>query len=86
MFFSSVPVYEDDWNRYLWDGVVITQGHSPYKYSPHEILQNQIPQETQNLYDISKANDHFLRRINNQALTTIYPPIAPLCSQPSFDI
>lgn len=76
MFFSSVPVYEDDWNRYLWDGVVITQGHSPYKYSPHEILQNQIPQETQNLYDISKANDHFLRRINNQALTTIYPPIA----------
>jgi len=40
MFLGSTPIYEDDWNRYLWDGYVITQGESPYKYSPTEILEN----------------------------------------------
>jgi len=76
IFFGSIPIYEDDWNRYLWDGVVITQGESPYKYSPTEILQNHNPEHTQNLKEISDSHDQFLRKINNQQLTTIYPPVA----------
>ena len=76
IFFGSIPIYEDDWNRYLWDGVVITQGESPYKYSPTEILQNHNPEHTQNLKEISDSHNQFLRKINNQQLTTIYPPVA----------
>lgn len=76
IFFGSTPIYEDDWNRYLWDGIVITQGESPYTYSPTEIIQNQTPQNTQALKDLSDANDGILHRINNQQLTTIYPPVA----------
>ena len=75
MFLGSTPIYEDDWNRYLWDGFVITQGESPYKYSPTEILENKTPENTQKFKDISDANNSFLRKINNQHLTTIYPPV-----------
>lgn len=77
MFFGSTPIYEDDWNRYLWDGFVITQGISPYEYSP---LNSQIgfPETADNLKlaALSKENGNFAGRINNRELTTIYPPVA----------
>jgi len=76
MFLGSTPIYEDDWNRYLWDGVVITQGDNPYLYSPNTVIENQAPLKTQTLHDLSAQNDDFLHRINNPQLTTIYPPIA----------
>ena len=77
MFFGSTPVYEDDWNRYLWDGFVVTHGISPYQYSP---LNSQIgfPETPDNLKlnQLSKENGDFTKRINNRELTTIYPPVA----------
>ena len=76
MFFGSTPIYEDDWNRYLWDGVVVTQGESPYLYSPEDILRNQDPAQTQALQNLSEYHDNVLHKINNKNLTTIYPPIA----------
>ena len=33
----SVPIQEVDLYRYLWDGTVISQGISPYEYSPREV-------------------------------------------------
>lgn len=76
IFFSSTPIYEDDWNRYLWDGAVITQGTNPYIYSPDYILLNKNPEQTQTLNDLSKYYDDILHKINNKHLTTIYPPVA----------
>ena len=88
LFFGSIPVYEDDWNRYLWDGASIVQGVSPYKYSPAEIEsqladeaiiegQRIIPQgDGDKLYDLSDEGYSVLVKINNPKLTTIYPPSA----------
>ncbi len=33
----SVPIQEVDLYRYLWDGIVVSQGISPYEYSPKEV-------------------------------------------------
>lgn len=33
----SVPIQEVDLFRYIWDGTVISQGISPYEYSPQEV-------------------------------------------------
>ena len=33
----SVPIQEVDLYRYLWDGVVTSEGISPYEYSPKEV-------------------------------------------------
>lgn len=88
IFFGSIPIYEDDWNRYLWDGASVVQGVSPYKYSPTEILgqvahgqdnpaQKIItPEEGQKLEALSDEGYAILTRINNPHLTTIYPPSA----------
>ena len=77
MFFGSTPIYEDDWNRYLWDGLVVTQGISPYEYSP---LNAQVgrPETPDNLKlaKLSKEHGDFAKRINNHELTTIHPPVA----------
>ncbi|MEP1231643.1 MAG: hypothetical protein ABJG88_13295 [Litorimonas sp.] len=88
LFFGSVPIYEDDFNRYLWDGASIAQGVSPYKYSPTEILdqlanetlpEGQIPipaQDGKRLLKLSDEGYSLLLKINNPDLTTIYPPSA----------
>lgn len=33
----SVPIQEVDLFRYIWDGTVVSQGISPYEYSPQEV-------------------------------------------------
>lgn len=78
IFIGSTPIYEDDWNRYLWDGAVITQGINPYTYSPDDIIKNTDATnlEIQTLNALSAQNGNFTARINNPHLTTIYPPAA----------
>ena len=78
MFFGSTPIYEDDWNRYLWDGAVITEGINPYIYSPTAIVHSGVigNEELQQLNALSSENGDFAKRINNPLLTTIYPPVA----------
>ncbi len=78
MFFGSTPVYEDDWNRYLWDGAVVLQGESPYAHSVSEVINNP---DLAHLRTYAEDRDdrpggNILRRINNKDLTTIYPPVA----------
>jgi len=34
----SNPIEEIDLYRYLWDGVVVTHGVSPFRYSPQQVL------------------------------------------------
>ncbi len=88
MYFGSIPIYEDDWNRYLWDGVSITQRVSPYKYSPTEVLDQLADNrdidgqkiitadDGERLLKLSDEGYSLLQRINNPDLTTIYPPSA----------
>ncbi len=33
----SIPIQEVDLYRYLWDGIVVSEGISPYEYSPQEV-------------------------------------------------
>lgn len=78
LFFGSTPVYEDDWNRYLWDGYVITQAVNPYLYSPDDIrlAPPDAPEDLRRLSQLSEDNNHFTARINSPQYTTIYPPVA----------
>jgi len=76
MLFST-PILEDDYWRYLWDGAVTAQGHSPYAHSPQEFLMveesTRLPPDLQSLAD----EDHgVLSHINHPSLRTIYPPLS----------
>jgi len=78
LFIGSTPIYEDDWNRYLWDGAVTIEGHNPYKHPPEVtfIVRQDAPQDIKDLQALSGRNDGITTRINNPHLTTIYPPVA----------
>lgn len=69
----AVPVLEDDYYRYLWDGAVTAQGHNPYTYSSEQVQQNVdgVPVELGNL---AQESGSVLDRINHPWLRTIYPP------------
>jgi len=82
----------DDWNRYLWDGAVITQGINPYKYAPLEIIEGENSDNPDIIrlreYSIETRRnlDNYVQerynnrpvplRINHEYLRTIYPPVA----------
>ncbi len=76
LFFGSHTIYEDDWNRYLWDGYMVSQGQNPFTYSPNDILTDRTHPDSEVLREVSTTNDHFLHKINNPHLSTIYPPVA----------
>jgi len=92
LFIGSVPIYEDDWNRYLWDGAVTAQGINPYEYSPKQVIEGAESDNAQirylNKYAVeteSTIGQYLLEtvrqrpityRINYPELRTIYPPVA----------
>ena len=72
MFVGSTPIYEDDWNRYLWDGAVTVEGYNPYEYAPEVtfVVGPEAPQDVKDLQALSGANGGITGRINNPHLTT----------------
>lgn len=76
LFLGSTPIYEDDWNRYLWDGLVVSEGMNPYEFSPRQIYDGGADPRLGELRQLSLDHTDPLARINNPGLTTIYPPVA----------
>jgi len=72
---GAVPILEDDYYRYLWDGAVTAQGHNPYAYSPEHVQQHDegVPDD---LLRLAGASGGVIDRINHPWLRTIYPPTA----------
>ncbi len=71
----SVPVLEDDFNRYLWDGAVTASGLSPYAFPPSAVLDGTVAVPRRLLVE-SLDSGGVLGQVNHPTLTTIYPPVA----------
>jgi alpha-1,6-mannosyltransferase len=70
----SVPILEDDYFRYFWDGAVTVSGTNPYSYSPENVLGNNgVPEK---LTELASESGGIIENINNPGVRTIYPPIA----------
>jgi hypothetical protein len=65
LLFSS-PSFSDDIYRYLWDGMLSTEGINPYAFAPSEIL-NQFP---------SFIGAHIFPLLNSKDYFTVYPLLA----------
>ncbi len=75
---GSIPILEDDYYRYLWDGAVTASGTNPYKYAPDLFIEEgdedgHAPSE---LHELAGQSDLVVSRVNHPDLRTIYPPIA----------
>lgn len=63
LLFNTLPIYEDDYFRYLWDAQVLDHGINPYLFEPQNPFLNFLESEWRNL-------------INYPEVKTIYPPLA----------
>ncbi len=65
--FCDLPLYEDDFNRYQWDGYVFLQEGSPYDRAPDTYFDDaSIPDEWADI----------LSDVNNPDIPTVYGPVA----------
>lgn len=72
MLLASAPAFEDDWNRYLWDGAVTAHGVNPYTVAPEDARE----EEDSPLPALADKAGNVFERINHAHLKTIYPPVA----------
>ncbi len=65
----AVPIFEDDWHRYLWDGYRLAETGSPYGVPPLEFFDDPtVPAHLTPLLD----------GINNPDLPTVYGPLTEI--------
>ena len=78
IFIGSTPIYEDDWNRYLWDGAVTAKGVNPYDYAPEQVYEAEAADRPAllKLKAMDETHGDQTKRINYPELRTIYPPVA----------
>ncbi len=81
-FFSSTPILEDDYQRYMWDGAVLAQGINPYRYAPADFKV--MGEAADRLKSVSALTSPTLSRINHPELRTIYPPVTQVFFAASY--
>ncbi len=82
MMFSSTPILEDDWTRYLWEGAVGNANISPYDHTPADGFhvdkfgRKLFPSKNSDinsLRQLSIKNNNYAYEVAYPYLTTIYP-------------
>lgn len=72
---GSMPAFEDDWYRYLWDGAVVAHGFNPYAAAPEDALSEP---NYYTLQPLAKEAGDVFDNINHADIKTIYPPVTEL--------
>jgi len=79
----STPIQEVDIYRYIWDGVVVSEGISPFRYPPDQVkftpLENTQDPELKTLiqrYRAGQGDGHALHLIHYGQVPTVYPPVS----------
>ncbi len=73
IYFSSDPIREIDYYRYLWDAGAVQAGLNPFAVAPTEAILGLVDKNWQTLVVESGG---VAERINYGHLATIYPPVA----------
>ncbi len=77
----TTPILEIDYYRYIWDGKVVCEGVSPYRFSPAAVLASGVSDDQhlnrlRALSTRSQSNHTTLSRIHYGTFTTVYPPVS----------
>ncbi len=71
---GAVPILEDDYNRYLWDGAVTVSGQSPFSVSPETVGAGDG--KNPELGKLREQAGEVFDQINYPEYRSIYPPVA----------
>lgn len=84
---AAPPLFENDYNRYLWDGAVTANSVNPYRAAPATALMEadfqaraepsaEATGSADRLGRLAGGAEPLIDKINYPFLTTIYPPLA----------
>ncbi|MFD2784032.1 glycosyltransferase 87 family protein [Hymenobacter rubripertinctus] len=81
LWLPALPAFSDDYHRFRWDGLLLSQGQNPYRYRPDELVAP--AQEPAALLPATpqppKTNNHPLTtlypRLNSPHYYSVYPPV-----------
>jgi hypothetical protein len=82
----SLPVLEDDYYRYLWDGGVVANGYNPFKYSPADVMDIENKNVPEDLHRLAKDSDEIIKNINYPHIRTIYPILSQFVFATAYHI
>ena len=68
----SMPLWEDDWARYLWEGYIIRSGFSPYINPPDSFFNSTLN------FQLQEKEIEVLSKINHPDWPAIYSPVVQL--------
>ena len=73
LFIFSIPILSQDFYRFIWDGLLLNNGWSPYAFSPNEFMTNNLVVENP-IFEIlhSKMGELSAQHYSN------YPPLNQL--------
>ncbi len=76
----STPFLEIDAYRYMWDGIVVSNGFSPYAWSPAQArTSSSVDSSQQPIVDLAHSTESIHRivsKVHYPEFTTIYPPVS----------
>jgi hypothetical protein len=79
----STPIQEIDIYRYLWDGIVVSHGISPFRYSPQQVRDASTEQPLEDdlarlvcYRDSNPVSRTILSHIHYPEVPTVYPPVS----------
>jgi hypothetical protein len=73
--FGSIPVQENDFYRYLWDGAVTANGFNPWAFAPQAVLDGTADPA---LNALGSEAGEVLERVNYADVRSVYPPVTQL--------
>ena len=83
VYFNSIPVFSDDYFRFIWDGKMILEGVSPFEFLPSEYVEN----------NSNKYLHYLVEKMNSPNYYSVYPPmsqlvytLSALVDQPKYSI
>ncbi|MEP7268537.1 MAG: glycosyltransferase 87 family protein [Saprospiraceae bacterium] len=61
----AFPHASDDIFRFFWDGMATANGISPYRFTPHELVQNQLISTDPSIFNLLNSKEYY----------SVYPPV-----------
>ena len=77
LWLPALPALSDDYHRFRWDGLLLSQGQNPYRHRPDELAGPDASRETHNEKRATKNEQlqALYPRLNSPHYYSVYPPV-----------
>ncbi|MBT2557804.1 DUF2029 domain-containing protein [Hymenobacter sp. ISL-91] len=77
LWLPALPALSDDYHRFRWDGLLLSEGQNPYRYRPDELAGPTASVRTNNQQPttINQELPALYPRLNSPHYYSVYPPV-----------